>query len=218
MKYRDRFHAGRVLASRLKNYRDKDCIVIALPNGGIPVGIEIARELHAEFDLLFVSKITPKFNTEIGYGSISESGVINLNRKLIERLGLSEQEVNNDIEKTERKIASRMRQYQKKGYDIKEKIAILVDDGIASGYTMINAIDTVKKQHADEIIIAVPTAPLEKYNMIAPLVDQIICPLVRDTEFFAVADAYENWYDISFEGAIKLLKKFGYFQTDHQSY
>jgi putative phosphoribosyl transferase len=218
VKYRDRFHAGQVLAKRLNNYRDKNCIVLALPNGGIPVGIEIARELHAEFDLLFVSKITPKFNTEIGYGSISESGVINLNRKLIERLGLSVQEVNNDIEKTERKIATRMRQYKKKGYDIKGKIAILVDDGIASGYTMLNAIDTVKKKHADEIIIAVPTAPLEKYDMLAPLADQIICPLVRDTEFFAVADAYENWYDISFEGAIKLLKRAGYFKTNHHSH
>jgi len=218
VKYRDRFHAGRVLSNRLNNYRDKNCIILALPNGGIPVGIEIAKELHAEFDLLFVSKITPKFNTEIGYGSISESGVINLNRELIERLGLSIQEVNSDIEKTERKIATRMRQYKKRGYDIKGKIAILVDDGIASGYTMLNAIDTVKKKHADEIIIAVPTAPLEKYTMLTPLADQIICPLVRDTEFFAVADAYENWYDISFESAIRILKKFGFFQTNQQSH
>ena len=189
-------------------------MVLGLPNGGIPVGIEIARELEVDFDLLFVSKITPKFNTEVGYGSVSESGIVNLNRGFIIRFGLSEEEVEKDIEKTKRKIAMRMREYVRKGgrCNVKGKIAILVDDGIASGYTMINAIDTVKKRGTKQIIVAVPTAPLEKYDMIKDLVDDNICPDVRDTDFFAVADAYDNWYDISFEGAIKLLNKFGYIE------
>ena len=214
MRYRDRTHAGRVLARLLSHYGEKPCVVLGLPNGGIPVGIEIAKEHGFDFDLLFVSKITPRFNTEIGYGSVSESGEVNLNRELMKRLGLSKEEVEDDIEKTERKIASRMKKYVRKGgrCEIEGRIVILVDDGIASGYTMINARDTVKKRGAQEIVIAVPTAPLERYTMIGNMVDEIICPDVRDVGMFAVADAYDNWYDISFEGAIRFLMKFGYME------
>lgn len=214
MIYRDRTHAGRVLARLLSQYGEKPCVVLGLPNGGIPVGIEIAKEYGFDFDLLFVSKITPRFNTEIGYGSVSESGEVNLNRELMKRLGLSKEEVEEDIDKTERKIASRMKKYVRKGgrCDIEGRIVILVDDGIASGYTMINARDTVKKRGAQEIVIAVPTAPLERYTIIGDMVDEIICPDVRDVGMFAVADAYDNWYDISFEGAIKFLMKFGYME------
>lgn len=214
MIYRDRTHAGRVLARLLSQYGEKPCVVLGLPNGGIPVGIEIAKEYGFDFDLLFVSKITPRFNTEIGYGSVSESGEVNLNRELMKRLGLSKEEVEEDIDKTERKIASRMKKYVRKGgrCDIEGRIVILVDDGIASGYTMINARDTVKKRGAQEIVIAVPTAPLERYTIIGGMVDEIICPDVRDVGMFAVADAYDNWYDISFEGAIKFLMKFGYME------
>jgi putative phosphoribosyl transferase len=214
MRYKDRTHAGHVLAQLLSHYGGKSCVVLGLPNGGIPVGIEIAKEFGFDFDLLFVSKITPKFNTEIGYGSVSESGEVNLNRELMKRLGLGKEEVEEDIAKTARKIASRMKKYVLKDgrCDIEGRIVILVDDGIASGYTMINARDTVKKRGAQEIVIAVPTAPLEKYNLIRDMVDEIVCPDVRDVAMFAVADAYDNWYDISFEGAIKFLMKFGYME------
>jgi putative phosphoribosyl transferase len=212
MIYKDRTQAGQILAEMLREYKGKPCVVLSLPNGGIPVGLEIARELEFEFDLLFVSKITPKFNTEIGYGSVSESGVINFNEELLKRLSLTVDEVEDDIKKTRRKVVQRMKKYKLKYKkpDIKDKTAILVDDGIASGYTMINARDTVKKRGAKEIVIAIPTAPLANYNILGDMADMIICPDVRDAYRFAVADAYDNWYDISDEGAIKFLKKYDY--------
>ena len=214
MKYRDRSHAGHVLAELLTEYRGKTSIVLGLPNGGIPVGIEIAEELKLDFDLLFVSKITPQYNSEIGYGAVSESGTINLNDELIKRIGLTAEEVEDDIAKTKWKIVRRMKRYKlKKGRsDINQKTAIIVDDGVASGYTMINAIDTVRNRGANKIVIAVPTAPLRNLNKIISLVDDMICPDVRDTDMFAVADAYNNWYDISFEGAMGFLEKFGYLE------
>jgi len=204
MKYRTRTDAGRVLARFIRDLVGESSVLLGLPNGGIPVGIEIARELGIPFDLLFVSKITPKFNTEIGYGSVSESGEVNLNNNLIQRLNLSIEDVERDIAKTKKKIAARMNKYAREGgrCSIRNKQVVLVDDGIASGYTMINARDTVKERGAREIIIAVPTAPLENYNRIGDMVDHIICPDVRDTDMFAVADAYSSWYDISFESAI----------------
>lgn len=211
MIYKDRTHAGKILSNLLSIYKDKDCVVLALPNGGIPVGLEIAKELNIDFDLIFVSKITPRFNTEVGYGSVSESGVINLNKELISMLGIKKYEIEEDIDKTKRKINLRIKNYKlKKRANIKNKTVILVDDGIASGYTMINAVDTVKKQNAKEVIIAVPTTPLRSYNKLINIADKIICPDIKDVYSFAVADAYENWCDISLERAIKFLKDYGY--------
>ncbi len=211
MVYKDRTQAGRILSKLLVDYKEKNCTVLALPNGGIPVGLEIAKELNIDFDLLFVSKITPRFNSEVGYGSVSESGVINLNKDLISMFQIKDIEVEEDIEKTKRKIEQRIKNYKlKKRINIKDNIVILVDDGIASGYTMINAVDTVKKREAKEVIIAVPTAPLSSYNRIINHADKIICPDVKDVYSFAVADAYENWYDISLDRAIKFLKDYGY--------
>lgn len=211
MIYKDRTQAGKILSKLLVEYKDKKGTVLALPNGGIPVGLEIAKELNIDFDLLFVSKITPRFNSEVGYGSVSESGIINLNKELIALFGIKSREVEEDIEKTKRKIEQRLKNYKlKKRINIKNNIVILVDDGIASGYTMMNAVDTVKKREAEDVIIAVPTAPLSSYNRIVNHVDKIICPDIRDAYSFAVADAYENWYDINLDRAIKFLKDYGY--------
>lgn len=211
MLYKDRTDAGKALADELSDYRKEDPVVMALPNGGIPVGLEISKGLECYFDLLFVSKITPAFNTEIGYGSVSESGVVNLNRSLIGRFGLSENEVSRDIDKTKMKINSRIKCYSlNKRHSIKNKPVILVDDGIASGYTMINSVETMKKKGAETVVIAVPTAPLSSINNIQHLVNKIICPDIRDTFHFAVADAYENWYDLNNDEAIEFLKKYGY--------
>ena len=211
MRYKNRTFAGQILSKLLSELKLENAVVLALPNGGIPVGLEIAQELNINFDLLFVSKITPRFNSEVGYGSVSESGVINLNKKLIAMFGIKSKEVEEDIEKTKRKINQRIKKYKlKKRINLKDKTVILVDDGIASGYTMINAIDTAKKRKAKEIIIAIPTAPLSSYNKLLNYTDQIICPDIRDVYPFAVADAYENWYDISLEKSIKFLNDYGY--------
>ena len=104
MVYRDRIHAGQILSKYLSKDLNEYSVVLALPNGGIPVGLEISKRLNIDFDLLFVSKITPKFNSEVGYGSVSESGVTNLNKKLITMFGIKKHEVEEDIEKTKRKI------------------------------------------------------------------------------------------------------------------
>ena len=214
MVYRDRSEAGRYLAGILARYRESRCVVLGLPNGGIPVGIEIATGLGAEFDLLFVSKITPKFDTETGYGAVSESGAVSLNRDLIMRLGIGKEDIDDDISTTRRKVEYRVKNLRLRGgkIDVRGRSVILTDDGLASGYTMASAVETVNERGAQEIVVAVPTSPLGTYNRIASMsmVNEIICPDVRDTFVFAVADAYEHWHDIDFEGAMKILKKNGY--------
>jgi putative phosphoribosyl transferase len=219
MIYKDRTEAGRYLGRLMKQYGGGPVVVLGLPNGGIPVGIEIARELGCLFDLLFVSKITPDFNSEVGYGSVSESGNVILNEGLVSRLGLRPEEVDQGIRNTKRKITSRMRNFNpaRGRTDVAGKRVILADDGIAGGFTMLNAIGTVRERGASEIVVAVPTAPMSTYNRLAAMVAGIVCPDVRDTDMFAVADAYENWYDIGFDGAMSILRKEGYLLTDGSS-
>ncbi len=211
MIYKSRTHAGRVLAEKLKSYQDENCVVLGLPNGGIPVGCEIARILNVPFDLLFVSKITPRFNTEVGYGSVSESGTVNLNENLVARFGISRDEMEDDIAKTKRKIAGRVNFYRlKERHEVTGKTVILVDDGIASGYTMINAVQTVRERGARGAVIAVPTSPKSSYDRIRTMVEYFICPDIRDVFSFAVADAYDRWYDIDNEEGREILMEYGY--------
>lgn len=209
MIYTDRKHAGKVLAGMLTNYAGPDTVVLGLPNGGIPVGIEIAKDLESTFDLLFVSKITPSFNTEVGYGSVSESGTITINEEFVKQFGISPEDVKRDTDRTREKIQHRKRSYSMEDQrpELKNRTVILVDDGIASGYTMVNAIQTVTDRGAAKIIVAVPTAPKRTFDYIQSKVDGIICPDVRDVSRFAVADAYQNWYDISFDQAFQMLEK-----------
>ncbi len=209
MIFRDRTHAGKVLAGLLTDYAKPDTVALGLPNGGIPVGIEIARELGCKFDLLFVSKITPSFNTETGYGSVSESGTITVNEQFVKQYAITPENVKRDTDRTREKIQQRMKTYRigEERPEIKGRTILIIDDGIASGYTMINAIQTVKDRGASKVIAAVPTAPKSTYEYIQSKVDGIVCPDVRDVSRFAVADAYENWYDISFDEAMTLLKE-----------
>ncbi|MFW5862719.1 MAG: phosphoribosyltransferase [Spirochaetota bacterium] len=209
MIFKDRSHAGKVLAGLLNDYASPETVALGLPNGGIPVGIEIARELGCKFDLLFVSKITPSFNTETGYGSVSESGAITINEQFVKRYAITPENVKRDTDRTREKISRRMKTYRiaEERPQIKGRTVIIVDDGIASGYTMINAIQTVKDRGADKVIAAVPTAPQSTYEYVQSKVDGIVCPDIRDVSRFAVADAYENWHDISFDEAMTLLKE-----------
>jgi putative phosphoribosyl transferase len=214
MIYKDRTHAGQVLATFLKEYKDSSLLVLALVNGGIPVGLEIAKLLQLDFNLIFVSKITPRFNSEVGYGAVSETGIININEGLVRRFGLQEREVEQDLKNTKRKIAQRVKEFylwEKRGSLFNREV-LLVDDGIASGFTMLNAIETVKELKVKKVVVAVPTAPLVSYEKIAAATQEVICPDIQDVYSFAVADSYEHWYDISNEKAKIFLRNYGYIE------
>ena len=212
MIYRDRTEVGLALAHRLALYRNSGCLVLGLPNGGIPVGVEIAKGIGADFSLLFVSKITPRFNSEVGYGAVSETGVVRLDSEMAKRWGLRPDEIEEDIRIAKRKIEARKKSFMiaQGRPDLSRRTVILTDDGLAGGYTMMTAVEAVKSLNASAIVVAVPTAPRDTYSRISLLVDAIVCPDVRDGFPFAVADAYERWHDVSLEEAITILQKEGY--------
>ncbi len=208
--FKDREHAGLVLSKMLTSYRDYDAVVFGIPAGGVPVAAPIASELGLNLDVAVVSKITLPWNTEAGYGAVAFDGTVQLNQGIVSRMGLTTEEIREGTEKASSKVERRFREFRggRSFPDVKKRPAILVDDGIASGFTMMVAVEALKKRGASKIVIAVPTAHLQALEKVAPEVSEIYCANIRGGWGFAVADAYQNWYDVD-EGEVSaILKEF----------
>ncbi|WP_022852622.1 phosphoribosyltransferase [Thermodesulfatator atlanticus] len=216
--FRDRVEAGYVLAEMLRPAyaKSEDTLVLAIPAGGVPVGLVIAKELGLPFDLLIVRKIHFPDNPEAGFGAITSTGEILLNEELVAYAGLTEEDIAAQITKEKRDIQERERIFRKgKPFpEVKGKKVILVDDGLASGYTMMAAIKSVTGKNPAKTVVAVPTASERAVQKVAPLVDELYVANLRSGAFFAVADAYQNWYDLSRDEVINLLASAGYFNGE----
>ncbi|HDJ67206.1 MAG TPA: phosphoribosyltransferase [Nitrososphaeria archaeon] len=210
--FKDRFHAGELLAEMLKrNLSLGDAIILAIPAGGIPVGYEISCRLNIPMDVVIVRKLQIPWDPEAGFGAASSDGEIVLNERLVKQLGLSEEIIEEVVRKTLGIIRDRSKKFRmvKPVLDIGDKTVILVDDGLASGYTMLAAIRSIKKKNPKRIIAAVPTASAAAVKLVSRKVDKILCLNVRSGPFFAVADAYRKWRDLTDEEVIEILRKIG---------
>ncbi|MGB4362740.1 MAG: phosphoribosyltransferase family protein [Methanothermobacter tenebrarum] len=207
--FRDREEAGEILAKMLKDYKDSDAIVLGIPAGGVPVAYIIAKKLNLTLDVLVVSKITLPWNREAGYGAVAFDGTIKLNQDLIDSLGLTGKEIEEGIKETLQKVKKRVHIFRegKPPLELKNRTIIVVDDGLASGYTMLTALDALKKAGAAKIIVAVPTANLNAIKRIEEKVDLVYSPNIRQVYPYAVADAYKHWSDVSEEEVKRLLQK-----------
>lgn len=208
--FRDRKHAGKVVAEMLHAYQKGGGIVFGIPAGGVPVGAVISAHLHLPFDVAVVSKITLPWNTEAGYGAVAFDGTVRLNDDLLLNIRLTKDEVQKGIESTSSKVAGRVNKLRsKKPFPgLSKRPVILVDDGLASGFTMRVAVEALRKTGADHIIVAVPTGHLGAVEHIAREVEALYCPNIRGGWRFSVADAYEQWSDVDEQEVITILKKF----------
>jgi len=206
--FEDRADAGRRLSQFLSEYRDSDSIVLAIPSGGVPVGKEIKNALSLDLDLLIVRKVQIPWNPEAGFGAVNLDGYVIFNDALLNQLDLPEHVISLQIEKTKEILKKRNDLFRKRKSfpSLKNKTAILVDDGLASGYTMIAATEFVKKRNPFRIIIAVPTGSYNTVKKISSLVDHLYCLNIREGSPYAVAEAYRNWYDLSDEEVMRILK------------
>jgi len=206
--FRDRTHAGEVLADMLSAYRGSNALVLGIPAGGAPVAAAIARALALPLDVAVVSKLTLPWNTEAGYGALAFDGTLRLNEMLMTRAGLSEADIEAGKARAQEKVARRMKLLRgdRPFPDLSQCSAILVDDGLASGFTLMVAIEALRHQNAKEIVVAVPTAHAESAARIAPLVEALYCPNLREGTSFAVADAYQEWSDVAEEDLVTLLR------------
>ena len=207
-RYRDREDAGKVLASRILEYKGQNVVVLAIPNGGVPVARIIAEELDAELYLMIVRKLQVPHNPEAGFGAATPDGFVLLNQGLVASLGLTEKEILKQKEKAMESIRVRQLFFDKRAElpDLKGRTIILVDDGLASGFTMEAAVKSLENRGVQSIIIAVPTSSMTAHRRLESKVDKIICPDLSRLRIFAVADAYENWYDLDEEEVLTLLE------------
>lgn len=204
----DRKYAGIKLAERLGAYKDrKDALVLALPRGGVVTGFEIARSLNLPLDLLIVRKIGFPGQPELAIGAVSETGVFFLNQRTISRYGISNKYVEDEIA-TQREEISRRVVFYRKGKSLsglEGKTIILVDDGVATGSTIISAIRTLKKEKIGKLVLAIPVAPPDTADELKGMADEIIC-IETPSYFGAVGNHYHNFNQVSDEEVVKLLE------------
>ncbi len=194
-----RHDAGRKLGAFLLSLPSiTQPLVLAIPAGGVPVGKEIAMALGASLSLAIVRKVRIPGTTESGFGAVAWDGTVLINERLRQVLGLTEDQVGRAVEETRENVTERIARYcrGKKMPPVGGKTVILTDDGLASGFTMLAAIRSVRSLCPGNLIVAVPTASLSSTEMVSREVDLLVCLNIRSGRSFAVADAYEEWYDL----------------------
>jgi len=224
--FTDRTDAGqRLAACLLKSLKDihlyampaggvpaaADIALFAIPAGGVPVGAEIARLLGIPLDLVIVRKIQLPWTTEAGFGALDPAGEAIFNQNLLERSHLSPEEIQEQVRKTLAVIQQREARLRGgKPYPrLNGRPTLVVDDGLASGYTMRAALRFLKEQGAGPLIVAVPTGSGRTVRELLPLMDELYCLNVRTGLSFAVADAYRAWYDLTEDEVLGFLKSVG---------
>ncbi len=202
----DRKDAGIKLGEALMSYRGKDVLVLAIPRGGVEVGYEVAKALDADFSLLICRKLPYPDNPESGFGAIAEDGSLYINETAATYVpdNVIEQTIEEQAKEAQRRI-----QILRNGEalpELKGRTVILVDDGIAMGSTMHTAVALCRKQGAKEIIVAVPVAGHHAIQEFRDLADGIVV-LESPSNFYAVAQVYENWYDVSDDEVLEIMHR-----------
>jgi putative phosphoribosyl transferase len=196
--FRDRAHAGEVLAGMLEAYRGSNAVVLAVPAGGVPVAAQIASRLGLELDVAVVSKILLPWTTEAGFGAVAFDGSVWLDEVRVADFGLRQDEVRRQTDAALAKVRHRVARLRGARVlpALEGRAVIVVDDGVAAGSTLRAALAALRRAGANNIAIAVPTAHADALAALAPLADAVYCANVRGTRRYAVADAYEAWHDV----------------------
>lgn len=205
----DRFHAGELLSKKLQEYTNrKDTWIFAIPAGGVQVGVVVAFRLGLQLDLAVTRKLHVPWNKEAGFGAISWDGQVILNEPLVASLGLTDEEIDRVASAEKEVIKRRVKRFRgsKPFPMLKGETVIVVDDGLASGFSMLTTVRVMRQKKVGELVVAVPTAPVSSVDLLKPYVDKIVCLNIRTGRYFAVADAYRRWYDLNDEEVIQLLE------------
>lgn len=209
MLYHDRADAGRELARKLVNYYEcADAIVLALPRGGVPVAYEVAKALHVALDVFVVRKLGTPGQPELAMGAIASGGVRVLNHEVIAALGIPEHHIDAVALRETEELARRETQYRgsRPPLDVKGKIAILVDDGLATGSSMRAAAAALRAMNATRIVVAVPVAAQSSCDSLRKEVDELVCAATPEP-FWAVGQWYRDFQQTTDEEVRDLLTR-----------
>ncbi len=203
--FADRSDAGRRLAAALQDYKGAGAVVLAIPRGGVEVGYEIAKRLDAELDIVVTRKLPFPDNPESGFGAVAEDGSVfmhpvaaSVDRKVVERT----------IAEQRKELKRRIKALRggRELTDIRERIVIVADDGIAMGSTMRASIALCRNKGAKKVVVGCPVTGVHTARDIERLVDEMV--VLETPRFFqAVAQAYLNWYDVPDEEVVGILER-----------
>lgn len=207
--YSDRVHGGKVLSELLLERHLDNPVILALPRGGVPVAREIAEALHVSLDVLIVRKIGAPFNPEYGIGALCEDLNPLFNAGELLSLEDLDEEVKQIIEEEKVELKRRVIAYRgiRKLPELKNKIVILVDDGLATGVSAAAAGRFLKMKGAKEVILAVPVGPRSVTELLTRDIDEIICPY-RPPNFSAIGSWYRHFNQVSDEEVLTILRHY----------
>jgi predicted phosphoribosyltransferase len=207
--FRDRSHAGQLLAGFLREYAgDRDALVLALPRGGVPVAYEVSQFLGIALDIFVVRKLGVPGHEELAMGAIASGGMRVLNEDVIHHLGISPGDIDAVAGNESREIERRDLEYRgdRPRPDLRGRVVILVDDGLATGSTMKAAVMAVRKQGPKGVVVAVPVASASTCEEFQDIADRIVCASIPEA-FTAVSNWYEDFSQTSDEEVRSLLSR-----------
>jgi len=207
--FEDRHEAGRELVKTLNCGPQLNSFVLALPRGGVPVGAAIADHLEAPFDLALVRKLPLPSSPEAGFGAVAIDGSRILNTRMVQHFSLSDAQIEAISGQVTSEVQRRAREYRgaTSPPEIRGMDVYLVDDGLATGYTMMAAAKMVRKLQPNSITLCVPVSPDNSVAAVTPYFDVIHCLIVQDFPPFAVASFYRRFPDMSDDEVREILKK-----------
>ena len=206
----NRTEAGHLLGDALQSYAGRsEVLVLALPRGGVPVGFEVAKALHAPLDLMLVRKLGVPGRRELAMGAIATGGARVLNQDVIAMYNISTETIDQVVADEEKELQRRYRAYRDDlpVPDLDNRCVILVDDGIATGATMRAAVAALRQTGPSEIVVAVPVGAQETLDLLRNEADQVICLAVPDM-LFSIGQWYSDFTQVSDDDVRTLLASF----------
>ncbi len=218
MTFRNRTEAGKILAGHLGQYQDRNALILALPRGGVPVAAVVASALNAELDVVITRKIGAPGNPELAIGAVTSDGTILLNDSLVSSLGVEKDFIDLKVKQAESEIQEYTRRYrgERPFPKVAGRVVLIVDDGIATGYTVMAAAEAILRKGPEELVIAVPVAPRDSVYELERTTGCKVVTVSRPALFFAVGQFYEDFRQVSDEEVRNALEEFSKYGNSEQ--
>ena len=205
--FSDRNEAGKLLSEKLADLKGQNCLVLAIPRGGVVIGDQIASSLGCKLDVIVSKKINPPNHPEYAIGAIMSDGTIHWNQDMPQYL--NHPYFVNEINEKKNEAQRQLEEFRGNStYDLKDKTVILTDDGIATGATVFVILKWLAKNNPAKIIVASPVIPTSTYEQLKKMSDRIVALLIP-TAFYAVSEFYQKFNQVSEKEVKSILKKYG---------
>jgi putative phosphoribosyl transferase len=207
--FESRQDAGRKLAQELEKYEEK-VVVLGIPNGGVPIGMEIAGVMpKADFSLIISRKIPVPLNPEAGFGAIADDGTLIIDDDIVLKMALPLTQINYEVDRVRENVKQRTLLYSRERplVLVDGKVVIITDDGLASGYTMVAAVESIRRRRPKEIVVAVPVAWEKALERVEKVADKVVTCATSTTSKFYIADYYRRWGEVRDDDVIAYLQQ-----------